>query len=335
MPIVDMHAHVTPERYKRAIAAEGNWYGLNEVVGELDRGSFAKPISDRLREMDATGVDMQLITPAAGFYQYGNELETTKTIARECNKEIAEIVEEHPTRFAGLGTVPMQDPASAIAELERIMQELKLRGVMINDHVVGRTYDEPEFLPFFQAAEQMGAFVFFHQGGDTVVTHRIARYKLGNAVGNLTERTLVFAALVFGGVIDRCPGLKPLLAHAGGYTAFGIARMDKVAGAFEGEYERSGKLTPPFGAEKNAPYQLEHAPSEYLDRFYYDCCTYSGPALRFLIDSVGIDRVVLGTDHPAPMYLLDPVNWVNGLEQLTPGEKEAILSKNATALLGV
>lgn len=335
MLVIDTHAHVTPERYKNAIATEGTWYGLDGVPGELDRGSFAKPISDRLIEMDSTGVDMQLITPTAGFYQYSNELETTKAIARECNNEIAEIVEEHPTRFAGLATVPMQDPPSAIAELERAVQNLKLRGVMISDHVAGRTYDEPEFLPFFQAAEQMGAIVFFHQGGDTVVSHRIRRYNLGNAVGNMTERALVFGALVFGGIMDKCPDLNPLLAHGGGYTAFGISRMDKVAGALEGEYERTGKLTPPFGPEKSFGYQLARAPSEYLDRFYYDCCTYSGPALRYLIDRVGINRVVLGTDHPAPMYLLDPVNWVNGLPELTSTEKEAILSKNPSTFLGL
>ena len=335
MPVIDMHAHVTPERYKKAIATEGTWYGLDEVPGELDRGSFAQPISYRLTEMDAAGVQMQLITPTVGFYQYSNELETTKAIARECNNEIAEIVEEHPTRFAGLGTVPMQDPASAIAELERVMQDLKMRGVIVSDHVAGRNYDEPEFLPFFQAAEQMGAVVFFHQGGDTVVNHRIGRYKLGNAIGNLTDRALVFATLVFGGVMDKCPDLKPLLAHAGGYTAFGISRMDKVAGALEGEYQRSGKLTPPFGSGPGLGFELQHAPSEYLDRFYYDCCTYSGPALRYLIDRVGIDRVVLGTDYPAPMYLLDPVNWVTNLDELTADEKEAVLSKNATGLLAL
>lgn len=335
MPIIDMHAHVTPERYKKAIATEGAWYGLDEVVGELDRGTFAKPISHRLEEMDASGVDMELITPTAGFYQYGNDLEVTKVIARECNNEIAEVVEVHPTRFAGLGTVPMQDPPSAIAELQRIMQDLKMRGVMISDHVNGRTYDEPEFLSFFEAAEQMNAIVFFHQGGDTIVNQRIRRYKLGNSVGNMTERALVYAALVFGGVMDKCPDLSPLLAHGGGYTAFGISRMDKAAGALEGEYARSGTLTPPFGPEKSTGYQLQRAPSEYLDRFYYDCCTYSGPALRYLIDRVGIDRVVLGTDVPAPMYLIDPVNWVNGLDELTIVEKEAILSKNAMGILSL
>jgi aminocarboxymuconate-semialdehyde decarboxylase len=111
--------------------------------------------------------------------------------------------------------------------------------------------------------------------------------------------------------------------------------MDKAAGALEGEYVKTGKLTPPFGPENGAHYQLQRAPSEYLDRFYYDCCTYSGPALRYLIDRVGIDRVVLGTDVPAPMYLIDPVNWVNSLDELSAAEKEAILSTNAMGILGL
>ncbi len=330
MPVIDMHAHVTPERYKRAIREAGHWHGLDATAGELGLGGFDKSLSERLEEMDSLGVDMQLVTPTVGFYQYGNELETTKRIARECNDEISEMVEEHPTRFAGLATLPMQDPGSAIAELDRAINDLGLKGAIISDHVAGRTYDEPEFLPFFLAAEELGAILFFHQGGDTIVNQRIRRYKLGNAVGNLTERALVYATLVFGGIMDRCPALEPYLAHGGGYTAFGIARMDKVAGALESP---DGGMTPPFGGGDGFTQELP--PSAYLDRFHYDCCTYSGPALRYLIDTVGIDRVVLGTDYPAPMHLHDAVNWVNGLPQLTDSEKRSIVASNPTRLLGL
>jgi aminocarboxymuconate-semialdehyde decarboxylase len=331
MPVIDMHAHVTPERYKKAISEHGEWHGLDAVPGELGLGGFDKSLHERLDEMDALGVDMQLVTPTVGFYQYGNQLEVTRRIARECNDEIGEMVAAHPNRFAGLATLPMQDPPSAIDEMERAMSDLGLEGVIISDHVAGRTYDEPEFLPFFAAAEELGAIVFFHQGGDTVVNHRIRRYKLGNAVGNLTERALVYATLVFGGILDRYPDLKPYLAHGGGYTAFGVARMDKVAGALE---TGSGDgFIPPFGQGDEFAQALP--PSAYLSRFYYDCCTYSGPALRYLIDAVGVERVVLGTDYPAPMVQHDAVNWVNGLPQLSAGEKEAILSANPTRILGL
>ena len=331
MPVIDMHAHVTPERYKQAIRANGEWHGLDAVSGELGRGGFDKALPERLAEMDSLGVDMQLVTPTVGFYQYDNDLSMTKLIARECNQEIAEMVEQHPSRFSGLATLPMQDIPTAIGELEKVVTELGLQGAIINDHVAGRTYDEPEFLPFFKAAEELGALLFFHQGGGTSVDHRTRRYKLGNAVGNLTERALVFAALVFGGVLDRFPDLKLLLAHAGGYAPYGVSRMDKVAGAMPGDFD--GQMRPPFPGDDGFSQKL--FPSAYLDRFHYDCCTYSGPVLRFLIDTVGIDRVVLGTDYPAPMVLHDAVNWVRGLPQLTGAEQEAILAGNPTALLGL
>lgn len=330
MPVIDLHAHVTPERYKRAIREEGRWYGLDASAGELDRGGFAQPLEVRLEEMDRFGVDMQVLTPTVGFYQYHNDLEVTRRIHRECNDEILEIIIEHPDRFLGMGTLPMQDPPSAIAEMERVMG-FGFKGAIINDHVNGVTYDDPRFVPFFQAAQDMGALLFFHQGGKTVTTHRIDRYKLANAVGNLTERTLVFATLVFGGVLDRFPDLKMLLAHGGGYVPYGVARMDKVAGALPGDFD--GEMRPPFGP--NDGFDHEKPPSQYLDRFYYDCCTYSGPVLRFLIDTVGIERVVLGTDYPAPMFLHDPVHWVQGLPELTDEEKKAVLADNSNRLLGV
>lgn len=330
MPVIDLHAHVTPERYKKAIQKTGYWYGLDASAGELDRGGFARPLSHRLEEMDRFGVDMQLVTPTIGFYQYENSLEITTMIHRDCADEIEEMVTEHPDRFLGMGMVPMQDPATAVTELEALM-ERGFKGIILNDHVAGVTYDEPLFLPFFEAAESLGALLFFHQGGETITTGRNPRYKLPNAVGNLTERTMLYATLVFGGVLDRFPNLKMLLGHGGGYTPYGVARMDKVAGALAPEFD--GQMNPPFPGDDG--FSQQRPPSEYLDRFYYDCCTYSGPVLRFLIDTVGIERVVLGTDYPAPMFLDDPVNWVKSLPELDEAEKQAILEDNSNALLGV
>ena len=330
MPIIDVHAHLTPERYKAAIEEKGTWYGLDARVGELHQGRFAQPLEQRLANMDEQGVEMQLLSPTIGFTQYENDVETAAQIARECNDEIADTVTEHPDRFLGLGTVPMQDIDAAITELERIMRDLRFKGVIIRDHVLGKTFDEPEFRPFFKAAEDLGALLFFHQGGGTVIDHRVSSYKLGNAIGNLTERAIAFATLVFGRVMDDHPNLKPLLGHAGGYTAFGVKRMDKVAGAFEGGYPDQG-LEPPFG---NDDMKLTRPPSTYLSEFYYDCCIYDEEALRFLVDRVGADRVLLGTDYPAPMFLIDPVRWLRSLDNFTDQEKDAILSENASKLLG-
>jgi aminocarboxymuconate-semialdehyde decarboxylase len=331
MPVVDCHAHVTPERYKVAVANRGYWYGLDARAGELHHGGFANSIDDRLAEMERLGVDMQLVTPSIGFYQYENSVDVTERIHRECNSEIHDLVTTHPDRFLGLGMIPMQDTAKAITELERIIRDLGFKGVILNDHVAGTNYDDPRFIPFFAAAEDLGALLFFHQGGETITTARNPRYKLPNAVGNLTERTLLYATRGCGRVHDRYPDLRILLAHGGGFVPYGIARLDKVAGALPGDFD--GGMNPPFGPNDGFNHQMP--PSEYLDRFYYDCCTYSGPVLRFLVDTVGIERVVLGTDYPAPMFLHDPVNWVRGLDELEDSEKEAILVDNSNRLLEV
>jgi aminocarboxymuconate-semialdehyde decarboxylase len=336
MLVVDIHAHVTPDRYKDAIERDGSWHGLGPKAGQLHNPGFLTSMADRIAEMDEMGVDLQVVTPTVGFYQYDNDVATTTIVARECNDSLAKMISDHPGRFAGLCTVPMQNIPAAIAELERSVNDLGLHGVVVSDHVNGQTYDQPHFLPFFKAAESLGALVFFHQGGDTCVSERINRYSLPNGVGNSTERTLTFGALVFGGVMDRCPDLKALLAHGGGYVTYGAGRLDKVAGAQEESY-KGGPLLSPFGSgpSNDDDFVLTRPPSTYIKQFYYDCCTYDERSLRFIIDQVGIDRVMLGTDYPAPMLLKDAVRWVEGLSSITDTEKEAILSKNATALLGL
>jgi aminocarboxymuconate-semialdehyde decarboxylase len=152
---------------------------------------------------------------------------TTTAIARDCNNEVHQMTLDYPTRLAGLATVPMQDIRAAINEMERSVVMMGLKGVMIDDKVNGKTYDEPEFLPFWQAAEQMGALLLIHQAYPTVVHHRINRYHLPNTIGNLADRAITFASLVFGGVMDKCPDLKVCLCHASGYTCYGIGRMDR------------------------------------------------------------------------------------------------------------
>ena len=343
MRVIDLHAHLTPQRFQAAIKATGRWHGLTSATGELQVPGFRRTLTERLSDMDALGVDVQVVSPNGGFYQYANEPDTTALIARECNDEIAEMCAAHPDRFAGLATLPMQDVPAAVIELTRVMG-MGFKGVMVNDHVNGRTFDEPEFLPFWDAAERLDAVVFFHQANNTVVTGRIDRYHLDNSVGNLTERALTFGAIVGGGIIDRFPKLKILLGHAGGYTAFGIARMDK---AWAAARELVGEGVDPavalggdFGAEEALRAEagdrgpLARPPSAYLRSFYYDSCTYTPATLRFLVDAVGDDRVVLGTDYPAPMILEDAVNWINGLDCLTADEKQSILSRNPARLLG-
>ena len=318
MRAIDIHAHSTPQCFQREVLQGRSWHGMTAAEGELFNPRNAWTPEQRIADMDSIGVDVQVVSTNVAFYKYDQDVDTTVAIATDCNNEVHQMTLDYPERLAGLATLPMQDVRAAIAELERAVTTLGFKGAMINDHVNGRTYDDPAFLPFWRAAEQMGAVLLIHQANPTMVAPRIDRYHLPNTIGNLAERAVTFASFVFGGVMDQCPDLKVCLAHGGGYTCFGAGRMDR------------GWLV-----RREARVNITQPPSEYLDRFYYDCLTHSEPALRMLIDTVGIDRVILGTDWPADMMIDWPVGWVLGMSSLTQEEKEAILWKNLEQLLGI
>jgi len=327
MNVIDVHNHVNPRPYLKAMRAGRDWYGFTADHGELENPRNHWTLEQRIADMDRLGVDMQALTVYGGFNKYDRDPELTKTVIRTCNDEVAAMVDEHPDKFVGLGILPMQNVVASVAELERAVTRLGLKGVTIKDHVNGHTLDEPQFLPFWEAAERLGAVVEFHQG-NTIVAQRIPRYFLENTVGNLVERTLTFGALVQGGIIDRFPRLKICLLHGGGYVAFGVARMDKGWEAAKLDYMAK------YSAEESRQ-SISKPPSQYVGSFYYDCATFSEPTLRFLIDTVGIDRVVFGTDYPCPMEMVDSVNWINSLKSLTYSEKRAILSVNPARILGI
>ncbi len=318
MRSIDIHAHSTPQCFQRAVLAGRDWHGMTAADGELFNPRNAWTPEQRLADMDSLGVDIQVVSTTAGFYQYGQEPAVTAAIARDCNDEIYQMTLDYPERLAGLATLPMQDAGLAVAELERAVVQLGFKGAMIGDQVNGKTFDEPEFFPIWKAAEEMGALIFIHQGGQTIGSERQPRYHVRNTIGNLADRVVTFAAFTFGGVMDKFPDLKICLAHGGGYACFGAGRMDRG-----------------WQVRSEARVNINQPPSNYLNKFYYDCLTHSEPALRMLIDSVGIERVVLGTDWPADMRIDWPVSWVLGLESLTLEEKEAILWRNLEKLLGV
>jgi aminocarboxymuconate-semialdehyde decarboxylase len=331
MRSIDIHAHLTPQCFWRATENGGAWHTITRekdargaetaVVGghrQLLPPRARWTPEERLADMASLGVDVHVVSPYVGFYNYHLDAKVAAATSKATNDEIGEMIRAWPQRFAGLGTLPMQDVQAAIAEMERCMTQVGLKGVEINDHVLGRTFDEPEFRPFWKAAEQLGALVFFHQGGETLVSPRSKRYHLPNTIGNLVDRAVTFATLVHGGVMDECPDLKIVLGHGGGYTCYGIGRMDH---GWQVRSEARAHITKP--------------PSAYLNRFYYDCIVYTEEALRFLIDTVGIDRVVFGTDWPYDMALDWPVSWVLGMKSLSLDEKEAILSGNLERLLKI
>jgi len=331
MRSIDVHAHLTPQCFWQATEKGGDWHTLRREKDERGQeiaivGSNRQVLpprakwtpEERLADMDSLGVDVHVVSPYVGFYNYQLDAKVATATARATNDEIASMTRAWPKRFAGLGTLPMQDVKASIAELERCVTQLGLKGAEINDHVNGRTLEEPEFRPFWKAVEQLGALIFFHQAGETLVTQRTRRYHLPNSIGNLVDRAVTFATLVSGGVMDAYPDLKIVLGHGGGYTCYGIGRMDRG-----------------WQVRTEARTHISQPPSAYLRRFYYDCIVYTESALRFLIDTVGADRVVFGTDWPYDMALDWPVSWILAMESLTQAEKEAILWRNLETLLGI
>jgi aminocarboxymuconate-semialdehyde decarboxylase len=285
--------------------------------GELGNPKNLWDVDRRLEEMDRLRIDVQLVSPTDVFYQYEQEPEVTERIAAEANEEIAGMVRDHPTRFMGLGTLPMNDPDRAVAAMSRGMGELGLTGFMIDDHVRGVTYDDERFEPVWQAAEDLGVLFLIHQYQHTTVTYRTERYFLLNSIGNLVDRTITFASFVYGGVLDDHPGLRICLAHGGGYVPYALDRLDKGWDVWPDLRGRS-----------------QDRPSAYVRRFYYDTVVYTERNLRFLIDVVGADRVVFGTDWPAPMTFEDPVGRLETMAGLSADEREALLRGTAAALFG-
>jgi len=223
-----------------------------------------------------------------------------------------------PTRFAGLATLPMQEVKSAIDELEHAVTRLGLKGAELDTQVNGAQWDEPKFLPFFKAAEAMGAVLFYHpQPQNNFLRERIPRHGLFNSLGVILDDAIVTAVLICGGVLEACPDLRVCIAHGGGPACYAMGRLDRGWGRLP-----ESRRTP-------------QPPSAYQRRLYYDTVTGSEEALRFLLDRVGADRVVLGSDWPFVPWHPSPVTWVQNLKSLTQEEKDKILWRNLESLLGL
>ena len=329
MRTIDIHAHVVPRSLWQAIDAKREWYGyrhepgdgLGTVVGNGKRTQFNSPKvrftpEERLKDMDAQGVDVQVVSIHTPFFGYHLDPAQGLALARDVNDEIAGMTRQWPARFAGLATLPVQDVKAAIGELERAVTVLGLKGAELDTHVTDN-WDDPKYLPLFKAAEAMGAVLFFHpQPQHNFMMQRTTKYGLFSSLGVIVEDAILVSLLIFGGVFDACPNLRVCIAHGGGPACFAMGRLD-----------RGWQTTPEDRRTIPKP------PSTYQRHLYYDTVVGSEKALRFLIDEVGVDRVVLGSDWPFVPWHPSPVTWVNGLATITPEEKERILWRNLEALL--
>jgi aminocarboxymuconate-semialdehyde decarboxylase len=267
--------------------------------------------------MDRTAVDIQILSLTPTLWRHEVDPADGIAMARDVNDETAAMVAAHPDRFAGYAFLPLQDAGAAVRELERAVRGLGLVGASVATNVMGEDWDSARLFPVLEAAHELDALLFVHP---TAVRPRkvLHRYHLGNLIGNPWETTVAIGSIVFGGVLDRLPGLKLCFAHGGGYAAFAVGRFD-----------HGYRVRP----ESHAV--AEHLPSDYLRLLLYDSLTHSERALRHIADLVGVDRIVLGSDFPADMGYQDPVGWLRGLTSFTRAEKEQIEQENISRLLGL
>ena len=317
---IDTHTHIltqetagllTKAGVKVTITPDDADNAAFDVAGTVYRpfptGGF--DIARRLKDMDAAGVDVHVLsaTPQTYLYNQGDEL--SATLAAIQNDQMATHIAAHPTRFMGIATLPMASPTRASDELKRAVTKLGLRGAMFASNVKGVNLDDPSFEPLWAAAEELGAFMFVHPN-NVAGADRLKSYYLQNLIGNPLDTTIAAVCLYFGGVMDRYPKLKIMLAHGGGFTPYQAAR-----------WEHGWAVRPE--PKKN----IKTQPKNIARRFMYDTILHSDKTLEAMIGLVGVERVMLGSDYPYDMGMTDCVAHVRALS-ISDAGKASILSGN-------
>jgi len=301
---VDVHTHVVPPRWDDWAPRYGGgaWPRLESrdachaTIFTGDK--FFRDIDDRswnperrIEDMDRLGIDRQAISPPPVMFCYWADAKAGQAFARMQNEFIADVAARHPDRFTGMATVPLQDPAMAIAELRHAREALGLRAIEIGTCPAGRDFDDPALFAFFQACRDLGMAVFVHPAVPLIGSDRMSAYYFPLIVGNPLETALAISKLIFGGVLERLPDLRICFAHGGGAFPFTLARLNH------------GWHVRPEG-----PAAIPKEPREYAKRLYFDSLTLSADNLRFIVREFGADRVVLGSDYPFDMGDADPAH---------------------------
>ena len=271
-------------------------------------------MQQRLRDMDEIGIDVQVVSPTSLQHYYWANLDLARQLGSVTNEKLAEQCARHPDRFVALGNVSMQHPELAVEQLTHCTSKLGMRGVEISTSINGLELDNDAFAPFWARAEEIGCAIFIHPAG-TSIEGRLNRFYLENIIGRPIETTIALSHLIFGGVLDRHPGLKIIAAHGGGYLPFYTGRSDH------------GYTVRPEA------HTAKHAPSEYLRRVYFDTLVYSPESLRNLISKVGVSQVMVGTDYPFDMGSYDVDGLLKAVTDLSETDQQAIRGANAVNLL--
>jgi aminocarboxymuconate-semialdehyde decarboxylase len=326
---IDTHAHYLPRDWPDLATKYGDkrfpviHHGDDFRHRIYKDGKFFREIwpktwdaKERIEDYARFGIQVQVISTVPVMFSYWAAPHHALELHQSLNDHMAQTCQDFPKHYAGIGTVPLQSPRLAIQELERCMDQLGLNGVQIGSHINDWNLDALELRPFFEAAQDLGAAILVHPW-DMMGTDSMPKYWMPWLVGMPAEQSRAACALIFGGVLEQFPRLKVMLAHGGGSFPYTIGRI-----------EHGFNMRPDLVATDNP-----RNPREYFSQLFFDSCVHDNLALRYLIDTVGIDRVMLGTDYPFPLGEQEPGSGIQAL-QLSHAEQEQLFHASALSWLG-
>lgn len=326
---IDIHTHIIPEHLPdlKKKYGYGGFVSLNHhkpcCARMMIDDKFFREIEDncwdpvvRMHDCDKHGVGLQVLSTIPVMFSYWAKAEDALDLSMYLNDHIAEIVAKYPDRFAGLGTIPMQDPDIAARELERCMS-IGLSGVQIGSHVVEDwNLGSLALFPVYETAAKLNASIFIHPW-DMAGQERMKRYWLPWLIGMPTETALAICSLIFGGVFEKLPTLRIAFAHGGGAFPGLIGRI-----------EHGFESRPDLVAIHN-----NVNPRDYLGKFYLDSLVHDAMMLEYLMNLIGEDKICLGTDYPFPLGELVPGKLIESMGY-NHDVKAKLLYKNAWEWLG-
>jgi aminocarboxymuconate-semialdehyde decarboxylase len=329
MTTFDIHAHCIPPTLIDFIRLEGSRLGIElvndgggehaEIGGRVSLPPFRPILGDmnaRVQAMDDSGVDVQLISSWIDLTAYALAETEGAEYSRRFNEILVDEAGKHPDRFIPLGTVPLQHPAGAAEELEYAVRDLGMAGVQIATTVDGTDLDAAGLDPFWEAAQGLRCPVVIHPC-DPLPGVDLSRNFLDNMVGRPAESSIAVAHLLFGGALERYPDLVICVVHGGGFIPYQLGRM-----------QRGFDAVPHLAAQN-----ITRPPRELARLLYYDTVLHDPAPLAFLVDLVGPDHVVLGTDYPFPMGDSQPVATIDAIPGLSDEARSLILGGNVARLL--
>lgn len=330
MTAIDVHAHaIVPAALERMADARPDFgpvliedegrrylkYPGRERLGPLPPSIFEPDL--RLADMDARRVDLQIIAIPPPNFHYHVPAEVGVDFASIQNDELLRLSDANPDRFHVFGTLPLQDPAASLIELDRISAFSRLRGVQFGSNIDGVELDDASLEAVWAALESRDLPVWIHPDQRAIAgADRLDSYYLQNLIGLPLESTIAMARLIFGGVLERHPGLRFGWVHGGGFAPYQIGRWDHG------------------WSVRDEPKQFigDTPPRSYFDRFFFDSLTHDGQSLKLLGERAGWKRLVMGSDYPFDMASTDPVGAVEQAG-LADDVLEDVLSRNSAAFL--